>query len=318
LPFVLFAAVAAVPREARADGCEGCSGPTVAHLQQTAGLKLERRGDRLIGYARDYLLTDAGECTATLTAPPTVTRECAWLVERGRGEVWHCPHSKSKDTITIEASRTDSTRWTLKVTSAVKLKAVVAQAMLEVENGRSEGVAIREVTRVSKTITPGYCRRIRWLGYFEVGKFTAEATFKFTQRWAWWTKNRKTGAKVHQSGDVHMDCGTGAVELGRQAPIAGYFDLTQGACEASKCGSVVAKHLGFFPPLPPYLPDPHADDPPAPKVVEDDDEPEVPHEPMDPPPSSDELGDPPAASDDLGDPPTGPLPDPLAPAEETR
>ena len=283
---------------AEAAGCDGCPGPTVRDLRSDPAFVLRLRYGHLGQPFSDYYELDRGECHATAKGRPEVKRLRSWLVLRGQGEVWNCPHSKSEDSITIVTQEADSTAWSLKTKVGAEMKTAVAKLKVEVEAGRTGGVTITEVTKVTKTISPGYCRRIAWQGWFEVGEFEATGEFEFRQRWAWWTKNPTTGDKVHAAGDVWVACGSSSIVLDRKAPVSGHFDLNQRGCSHPRCQKVLSKHLGWFPPLPPHLPDPNEPDTPD----EDEDEPFTPDLPAT---NEDPL------PDDLGEPPTGPLPDPL-------
>jgi hypothetical protein len=297
LPLVAAAAL-------HASNCTGCPPPSMATLQAQPGFTLAVRTspsdpDEV---ATDQVHLDAGECVTELAGPPNVVRIASWLALRGEGEVWHCPHSRSQDTITVQAAASDSTSWELSGSIGFKLGDVAEAITAELSRGNTTGTTITEVTSVSKTIVPGYCHRIRWAGYFEVATFKATAEVKFSQRWAWWTKNATTGSTVHAKGDVWVSCGTGTVELGRMAPIAGYFSLSQRGCTDGACIGVVPKHLGFFPELPPHLGGSSADEP----------EPPTTGTASDPATEGPDVPD----SGGLDDPPTGPLPDPLATEEE--
>lgn len=320
VPLLLLTALVAAPLPAHAAGCDTCPEPSLAQLAAEPGFTLKERPDGQGGKVRDTYYVDAGECTGTLTAKPVITRLSAWLVLRGKGEVWNCPPSKSTDAITVTTSASDSTAWSLKTKLGAKLKGPGAELIAEVEAGITTGVTITEVTTVTKTITPAYCHRVGWEGWFEVGEFQAKGTFVFTQRFAWWTKNAATGATVHAKGDYHQTCGTSDIELGRHAPIAGYFDLTQRGCTEPECSGVKTQRLGFFPELPPYLEDPKPDESDDEESANDPDgdDPDGDEPGSDDPDGNDPDGGEPDTSnpDDLGEPPTGPLPDPLAPEGE--
>ena len=305
---------------ATAGDCSTCPRPSILDLF-AAGVSLQvRQGDFVGDAERDYVELDAGECTSAMVGNPVIVRDGSYLVLRGQGEVWDCPHSKSVDTVTITTSETDSSSWTISAKVGAKLKVLAAEVSAEISAGRTRGESITEVTSVSKQIIPGPLHRIQWMGYFEVSEYRATAEFAFTQRWAWWTKNRWTGATVHQKGDLYMHCGTSTVELTRKAPIAGYFELTQRGCGAG-CAPIPTVHLGFFPELPPRLrPDdaggevePGEDAPPVPDV-----EPETPPAPQPQPDDDDGEGDgAPPTSGDLPNPPgmedAGPAGSPLPP-----
>jgi hypothetical protein len=239
---------------AHAGGCDACPTPTLQELA-AAGMVLQTRPDPLFAGVRyrDQVYTDAGECTAHLTAPPDVRYDSSYLVVRGEGEVWNCPHSKSTDTITVEASETDSSGWTLTASTSVKLKGLAGEVSAEISAGHSTGTAITEKTSISKTIDPAWCHRVQWTAKFEVATYVATADFAFTQRWAWWTKNVATGDKALQKGDVVVSCGTATVEISRKAPIAGFFLLSQSGCGGEACSGVPTCSLGYFPELPPRL-----------------------------------------------------------------
>ena len=340
--------VAGLPPAAEAGGCDGCPGPTVLDLRADPSFRLPARPGMYGIPVRDTYFLDRGACHASATGLPIVRRLRSWLVLRGAGEVWNCPHSKSEDTITITSQQSDSTEWTLKTKVGVELKAPAASLKAEVEAGKSEGVTITEVTQVSKTISPGYCRRITWTGWFEVGEFEATGEFVFRQRWAWWTKNATTGDKVHAKGDIWIECGTHTLVMDRKAPLSGHFELSQRGCDDPACAGIHERHLGWYPPLPPYLPDPGRPEPgPSDDTVPDDDpepdenpvpdenpapdeEPEPDRNPEpDATPDEDPLseedrqreegGDVPldsnpddgVSSGELGEAPTGPLPNPL-------
>jgi len=296
---------------ARADGCEDCAAPTVADVQAQTGVKLKTRPG-IFGPARDTMEMDAGDCSAQMVAPPEITRLRSWLVLRAMGEVFNCPSVKSSAAVVAETRQSDSSSWSLAVKGSFKLKGLVAEVSAEISTGQTTGVTITEVTRVTQTLQAGSCRRIPWRAYFEVGEFRATAEFAYTQTWAWWTKNATTGASVHAKGTIQVDCGSAEVTLQRKAPVAGYFELSQGACGDPECGPRADQYLGFFPRLPPYLPDPGT----TPKSAGDDG---GSGDGASSVRSSDELGgapsgplpDPQAPDDGAGLPPSGPLPDPL-------
>jgi hypothetical protein len=319
---------------AHAGGCDGCPGPTIRDLRSNPDFRLPQRSDVFGNTYRDYYETDRGECFATASGTPEVKRLRSWLVLRGSGEIWNCPHSVSEDTITITTQQTDSTEWNWRMKVGAELGVPAAKMKVEVEQGLARGTAITEVTKVTKTMRPGYCRRIPWEGYFEVGEFEATGDFIFQQRWAWWTKNETTGPAVHAKGDVWVNCGTATLILDRKAPISGYFHLSQRGCDDPACVSIVERKLGWFPPLPPHLPDPKLPDPQSPEEENPEPEPEPePAPPVSPLPdtnpepedlpqpdadspqgdggTSTPLPDDQPSSSDLGEPPTGPLPDPL-------
>ena len=302
-PLLMLALLITSAPPAFADGCGGCKGPTLTDLQGESDFQIRVRFGWLGLMYPDYYKTDRGECVSKAAGKPVITRLRTWLVLRGQGEVWDCPHSKSADTITITTSEADSTSWTLKAMVGVELSGVGSKVKAQVEKGQTTGVTIVEVTSVSKTITPGWCHRVAWAGYFEVAEFQATAAFTHRQRWAWWTKNTTTGATVHASGDIWMNCGSTTVTLTREAPISGYFDLSQKGCADARCYYVVEKHLGLYPELPPYLlpPSPSSNDDPNATSDEGDTNPDT----------GDEPSGEPLSSGELGEPPTGPLPNPL-------
>ncbi len=311
-PFLLVAVWCATPSDARADGCAGCPTPTLEDLQKVPGFKLEKRPTGPRTYRRDYYALDEGECGATLDAPPDITIEDAWLALRASGEVWSCPHSKSVDTIVVEAAASDSTAWSFKVRISADLGPVGAAFKREVEMGNTTGRTVTEVTRISKTITPTYCHRIQWRAYFQVAKVKATGMFTFRQHWAWWTKNLTTGStQVHAKGDVYMECGSGRLEMERQAPIAGHFELSQSSCGGPECGHVVSKQLGMYPPWPPPAGEPQEEEvelPGADDAAPSDAKPTPDTEEGDTPEG--EPSSKPTSSADLGEAPTGPAIDP--------
>lgn len=343
LPILLLCLALASAAPAHAGGCDGCPAPSLTDLQKDPGFKLTNRPTWWGGVKPDHYYLSKGACNATIDGPPDIEVLDSWLALRATGEVWHCPHSKSVDTITVESSASDSTEWSFAVKLSSELGSVGASFKREVEMGNTTGTTVTEVTRISKTITPTFCHRITWKAYFQVAKVKAKGTFTFKQHWAWWTKNTTTGSsKVHASGDIYMDCGSGELELTRKAPISGHFDLSQRGCDGPECAHVVSKHVGLFPPWPgPDAPD----EPDAPDGDDDDDdgddEPRGADAPAtssdDPPPSPDEPDSPspgepdsapsdeapvdaepsddgPQSSADLGDAPTGPATDPLEPS----
>jgi len=258
LLFLLLATLllAAAPTPAHADGCTNCPRPTLADLQAQPGFVLEDRPGSPGHVRPDTYYVDRGQCVTTSTGTPVVTRGYTWLVLRGSGEVWHCPHSKSVDAITVESSVSDSSEWSFTVKIAAEFRAFAAKIKAEVEAGRTTGVTITEVTSITKTITPAWCHRITWEGWFEVGTFKAETKITTQQRFAWWTKNLTTGDKVHAKGSIWKLCGSQDVVLSRRAPIAGYFALRQRGCADPECYHVCLKYLGYFPLLPAYLAEP--------------------------------------------------------------
>ncbi len=342
-PLLLACTWLAAPPAALADGCAGCPSPSLSDLQGAPGFGLASRKDFLGRSKQDYYILDKGECEAHIQGIPVITIEDTWLALRASGEVWNCPHSKSSDTITVEAASSDSTEWSFTVTLGSELGPVGATLKREIQMGRTTGSTVTEVTRVSKTITPTFCHRIQWDAYFVVAKVKAVGHYAFKQRWAWWTKNTVTGStQVHASGDVYMDCGSGSLVLTRKAPLAGHFELTRRGCDGPECVHITPKRLGMFPPwVPPggALPDAEpADDAPldetpgdTPEEVPEEEagtapepatssgdstEPESPREPeasaptATAPPSSADLGEAPTGS--AADPLTDPLADPLA------
>ncbi len=338
----LAAALLAPP--ARAGGCEGCPAPSLEQLQAQPGFKIEFRPVGSKEGFPDFVYTDAGACNASMVGTPDVQIDDGWLVLRGQGEVWHCPHSKSIDTITIETRASDRTEWSFSTKLSTELGVVGASMKAEVQAGRTTGRAVTEVTTVSKTIAPSYCHRILWRGLFEVVRLKATAEYRFTRTWAWWTKNVTTGAKVHASGKMQVACGSGRLEMERTAPISGHFELVQRGCDDEGCGHVVQKQLGLFPPwTPPHKPKGSGDEPEEPREPADpaeepaEDDPEEPaeddgeaaesteqdDEPLEDGPTEDPTDaplpggeNPPPKADSsakLPPPPTGPLPDPLVP-----
>ncbi len=287
-----------------ADTCDGCPKPTTEQIKKIIGDKLKTRSG-----SKDRIYMDKGDCIAGVEGAPEVQPIKFWLREIASGEVWNCPHSKSHDTITIEAHAADKTEWTLQASGGFKLKGLVAEVEAKLTRGETSGVTITEVIKVSKTLVPNFCKRIQWEGYFLAGRFKATATIRIKQEWAWWTKNPTTRYKVHEKGTVTVDCGTQDIEFQRNAPLAGYFHLTEGSCEDAGCSGALSKKLGFFPKLPPEV-EPPEKPKPAPEPEEaPEDEPEF-GDAEDPdalPPEEE-----PDSSDDLGDAPTGPLDDPLA------
>lgn len=326
---------------AHAGGCDGCPDPTREQLEAQPGFKIEYRP--MLGRAGgrpDDVYTDAGACNATMVGTPDVQIDDGWLVLRGQGEVWHCPHSKSTDTITIETHASDKTEWKFSVKLSAELGGVGATVKSEVESGRTTGRTVTEVTRVSKTIAPSFCHRILWRGHFEVVRLKASANYRFTRTWAWWTKNVTTGPKVHASGRMLITCGSGRLEMERIAPISGHFELVQRGCDDEACANVVHKHLGMFPPwTKPCGPKDEGEESEEPREPEEpaeedlaeedaapstdpdeDDAKPRPDEPNDEPSPKEEDGlTKPDSSAELPPPPTGPLPDPQAfmpPAQE--
>ena len=245
--------LAAAPTPAHAGACSNCPSPTLANLRLEAGFTLGSHPTASGLLRQDYYELDRGECVTASSGVPVITRANSFLVLRGTGEVWHCPHSKAVDAITVESSSTDSTAWSFSVKIGAEFKALAAKIKAEVEAGITTGVTITEVTSIKKTITPAWCHRITWAGWFEVGNFEAKASIHVKQRWAWWTKNRETGDKVHAKGDIWIDCGAQPIILTRAAPIAGYFALRQKGCADPACAKVYLLELGFFPLLPTHL-----------------------------------------------------------------
>ena len=91
--------ILAGPRAAAADACAECGPPTIQELAASPGFQLDTRssGSRT---EKDFVLTDGAECDLDLTGISEVTILSAWLVLRGSGEVWNCPHSQSCDAMT--------------------------------------------------------------------------------------------------------------------------------------------------------------------------------------------------------------------------
>lgn len=292
---------------AATDACEGCPPPTDKQLRDAVGTALETRNGR-----EDTIYKDKGDCIASMQGAPEIKPIKFWLRRRASGEVWNCPHSKSSDTITVEAHHADKTEWTLQTTVGMKFKSLVAEVQASLTQGQTTGTTIVEVTRVSKTITPNWCRRIEWVGYFLAGEFKATSRFSLKQKWVWWTKNATTGYKVHAKGTVTVSCGSTEIEFRRKAPLAGYFDLTERTCEDSTCGDGIPRRLGFFPQLPPEI------EPPPPVTPGSEPEPggDEPGEPPSDESPSDGSSDIPSVTEptesgDLGEPPGGPVPDPF-------
>jgi hypothetical protein len=298
-------------RAAAADACSDCGPPTTEDLEQDPRFKLEWR--TLAGKTeRDYVATDGGECELDVHGYPDVRQTSAWLVLRGSGEVWNCPHSHSCDTMVATIDEGDLTSWTLQaeVGASAGLFGFGLSAKLAATVARQ--VQIRVVTTVSKELCAQECHRVRWWGYFLLSTYEATVDYSIRRRFAWWTKNPLTGHVVHNQGQVYADCGAGEATYGIQAPIQGHFRLQQSSCSDEECGHVASMDLGFFPPVPPGVTPPPPPEPP-PGVVPG---------PGPGPGNGTGAGgragggtidvdeDDPFDSGDLGDPPTGPLPIP--------
>lgn len=250
---VLLALALLVAPPAAQASCEDCPGPTWAELRAQPGFVMViRRGP--YGALLDYLEVDGGECRVVLEDTPTIRKTGSWLVLRATGEVWNCPHSASTDRVVIETREGDSTDWTLSGTVAAELDAVVASVRAQLEAGISRGASITEVTRVEKTITAAWCRRIPWEGYFEIARYEAVAHGRVERRYAWWTKNLNTGSVVHVHGEMWVHCTSGEILLWRRAAIAGFFHLSEASCKDPACAPLTPRDLGWFPDPPPPPP----------------------------------------------------------------
>ena len=91
---------------ARADACSKCGPPTKAQFDADPNYALQRRGGEW-----DYVEMDGGECRVQIEGTPVATCTSAWLVLRGQGEVWSCPHSTSSDTVTVSTTQADTRGW---------------------------------------------------------------------------------------------------------------------------------------------------------------------------------------------------------------
>jgi hypothetical protein len=193
----------------------------------------------------------------SIAGSPDVTIKNAWLILRGTGEVWNCPHSSSCDTMVASAQQDDTTEWTQTGDVGGSLSLLGSGLSARLTEAVRKQVALRTTTQISKNLCAGECRRIRWWGYFMIADYTAEVTYQVTRRYAWWTKNPVTGHVVHRMGNVWVPCGTGLATFSMHAPIAGFFRLYQRACsDAEDCRHIAALDLGWFPPIPPGVPPP--------------------------------------------------------------
>jgi hypothetical protein len=301
---------------ARAEGCAECKAPTEQELAQDPAFALETRGSGLFRY-KDRWFVDGGECDVTITDTPEVERRAQWLVLRGSGEVWNCPHSRSADTMTASINEGDLTAWTLSGDVGASVSFLGASLSAKLSADVRQQVSVNVVTTISKQINAGDCRRIRWYAYFLVADLEATVDYTLKRRFAWWTKNKLTGDTVLRKGDYHKDCGGGRATFRMHAPLEGTFRLLETGCGDPECAPIEPHDLGFFPPLeqlwPPPEPEPWPEGDPdggakdgstssstEEPVQAGDPEPEVAEplgpeeEPAQPVPSSDELDDPPA------------------------
>lgn len=238
----------ALPAAAYAD-CGSCPPPSAAELAAQPGFAIQTRSapPPFGRPVRDHVEMDGGECRATIDGAITVEKTNAWLALRATGEVWNCPHSSSDDKVVIEVRNGDSSGWSLNGAVSAEAQVLVASVKAQIAAGQTTGASVVEVTRVEKTIRAKMCNRIPWKGYFEIATYVARAPIRIERRWAWWTKNASTGARVHAKGSVWVYCGTEEMVLDRQAPISGVFHLRRKACSDPECKSFPPEDLGWFP-----------------------------------------------------------------------
>ncbi len=224
IALVLVATVALAPGgEARGDACSECGPPTLAELGSHPDFQLDTRHG-----SKDYVETDGGECTFKIEGEPTMKKTGSWLILRGTGEVWNCPFGSSEDTMTATTSESDSSGWTLSASAKVSLKSLGTGVETTVTAAVNQSCTIQEVTSISKKLKAAYCHRIPWKAYFEVATYEAQVEYTLSRRFAWWTKNVRTGHVVHRHGEVWIVCETGTATLDAEAPISWRFPPVQG------------------------------------------------------------------------------------------
>ena len=233
---------------ARGDACSECGPPTREDLAQDPNFVLEDRGG-----IRDFVEMHAGECRIELEGTPRIQKDCSWLVLRGSGAVWNCPSSTSSDTMTASVTHSDRKEWSLSASSSASASFLGVGLTAEIVAAVTAASSVQEVTEIRKELSAKYCRIVAWYGYFEVADYSAEVDFRVERRFAWWTKHMFTGATVHRSGELWLDCGAHVATLDMRAPIAGFFNLRQHPCRDPECNATPVKDLGWYPPLPPGL-----------------------------------------------------------------
>ncbi len=294
-----------------ADTCSACPEPTLADLEKQAGFELTSRTDDDGQAHTDYVVTDGGECSYSVSVPPLVTIGKTWTVLRGSGTVYNCPWGDTSTTVTISISEGDSSEWKVEGEVSAEVALIALKLGGSLGGSLGGGQVKGEVRTLSQHIGAAFGHVLDWHGLFELADVTLDGQVDVTRRFAWWTKNEATEHTVHRKGDVRMACGAESVRLTRRASIGAMFHIWDGSCDAK----VTPVDLGTFPrPKPPPVITP----PPTPVPVPVPDE-----DPTDPPPSLPVPLDPdaqpstPQQSADLDDPPAGippltPLGDPSA------
>ncbi len=254
----LFLSLSLPARAARGDVCSDCAPPSDAVLAAQPGFVLETR-EGFFGPKRDYVEIDGGECSVSIVGDFDIEKKSSYLVLRGAGTAWNCPHSKACDTVTASISAADIKEWSLTTGASIGGSVLGVSLSAQFSTRVGQKAEIRVTTTVSKLICPTYCHVIDWSAFFEVATYEADVDYEVTRRWAWWTKNVYTGGDVHHMGEVFTSCGTGTATFQCQEPILGYFHLLDRGCDGTECGYIAPQDLRWFPPLPDGLPIPDDD-----------------------------------------------------------
>lgn len=247
---------------AHADLCSACPTPTETDVEASGNFTLEVRDGPFDSYAKDYIRYTTGECLVAFDGDPVIEKVNPILVERARGSVWNCPHSSSSGTITASAAASDISEWSISAEAGLSAKFFGATVSAKIAAAVKEAQAFTVTTTVSQMLSAKYCHRVPWCAFFEVSDFKASVKVQVSRAYHWWTGNVWTGREVHRDGDLTLPCGGGMVVLTRRAPFSAYFHLSQKPCSDPACSHVVARHLDFFPQLPPHLKTPEGWEPP--------------------------------------------------------
>ena len=226
--------------------CADCTAPSESDIE---GLLLETRRSILLGSSRDYLCVDGGECSYVIGS--VAVKKSNWRLEvKASGVAKNCPSMVQSGQVTISIGETDSTGWSVSGSAGANANpfgvGVTAEIVAQLEGAHG----LTRATSVSHTFKAGYCKVIVWTAFLEKADVTAEVPVHVWRRYAWWTKNKVTGAKVHQMGNKDVHCGSVTLYFQCLMPLAVHIHTCQTACSDPACSTIPTGEIGFEPPLP--------------------------------------------------------------------